>query len=161
MKTYPIVLSFFAIIGLASCQKTPLELNEGASLVFGHFYGECIGESCVETYKLTSEVLFEDSEDLYPSTNNAPITGNFTPLDNTVFELVSGLEEDLPEELFEQNEVVFGSPDAGDWGGYYLAYADGNNQEWWWIIDTQKDNIPGYLHNLVDEIQLAIQTINQ
>ncbi|MEM1217853.1 MAG: hypothetical protein AAGH79_03040 [Bacteroidota bacterium] len=161
MKTYSLLFSICLMVGLMSCQKEEPAFGSDAYLIFGHFFGECFGEQCVETYKLTSEALFEDSEDLYPSRINAPIVGNFTELDQTLFDAIIGLEETLPEDLFNQNEVVYGTPDAGDWGGYYLAYSDEATGQWWWIIDTQKDNIPEHLHNLVDEIQLAIETINQ
>lgn len=159
MKFYHFLLCLAAFSLFIRCQKEDLELKEDASLVFGHFYGECLGEQCIETFKLTSEALLEDSEDVYPTTNTAPIMGTYTSLDQALFDQVSGLETMLPSELFDQNEVVFGSPDAGDWGGYYLAYTDGED-DWWWIIDTQKESIPDYLHDLIDEIAEAISTIN-
>ena len=52
-------------------------LGDQDYLVFGHFYGMCAGEGCVETFKLTDLELFEDTVDDYSGTNL-----NFIKLDN-------------------------------------------------------------------------------
>ena len=63
-----------------------ITLNQDDFLIFGHFYGFCIGESCIETFKLTDNKLFEDTIDDYLGENL-----DFTELDNTTFEEVKDL----------------------------------------------------------------------
>ena len=44
---------------LAACQQDDTIESESDLdyIIFGHFYGKCIGERCVEMYKLTDQFL--------------------------------------------------------------------------------------------------------
>ena len=66
-----LVLILAAVVLLIACTKSDnnMTINEQNFLVFGHFYGFCGGESCVETFKLTDEKLFEDTIDDYMGQN--------------------------------------------------------------------------------------------
>jgi hypothetical protein len=53
---------------LTSCEKDAnLELSTSDYLIFGHFYGKCLGEKCIEIFKLENEKLFEDTKGQYPN----------------------------------------------------------------------------------------------
>ena len=67
-----------ALIVLSACDEADLKEGEGTTdyIVFGHFYGECVGEQCVEIFKLTKDQLSEDSNDTYPGSDHG-YSGNF------------------------------------------------------------------------------------
>lgn len=44
------VFSMIVLVSILSCQEEEVNLYDGNYLIFGHFYGECLGETCVETY---------------------------------------------------------------------------------------------------------------
>jgi hypothetical protein len=103
-----IFLLFSAIVMLTSCNKDEdcITHTEQNYLVFGHFYGECFGEGCVETYKLTEMKLYEDLIDDYSGQNL-----DFVELDNETFEQVSDLVDFFPNQLLSESETVLGCPD--------------------------------------------------
>jgi len=152
-----IFLGFLAIIILISCNKddNELNINEQNYLVFGHFYGMCGGEECVETFMLTDKSLFEDTADDYSGDKM-----EYTKLGNDVFEQVKNLTDFFPNELLNQNETVFGCPDCADGGGLFIQYSQNGNVKSW-RIDQVKDNIPSYLHDFVDKVNEKISIINE
>jgi hypothetical protein len=164
MKNNVVILILFSLLCTLSCEKSDGELlpSDDSYLIFGHFFGECIGEGCVEIFKLTDSQLFEDTNDLYPlgmTTGSDPYPGNFQQLDQSIYEEVSALTDAVPSELLAEANMVFGEPDAGDWGGFYVEYFDGSSLKKW-AIDTQKNSIPTYLHEFTDKIGEAIFNIN-
>jgi hypothetical protein len=123
-------------------------------LIFGHFYGECFGESCVETFKLTDTKLYEDTIDDYSGQNLA-----FIELSNEKFELANDLDDYFPLQLLGESETVFGCPDCSDGGGLFIQYSiNGNVQSW--RIDQEKSNVPSYIHDFMDEVNERIELIN-
>jgi len=152
-----ILYGFLTISVLLSCSDSDdnnININEQNFLVFGHFYGECAGEGCVETYKLTDKALYEDILDNYNSNEQ-----EFVKLENQKFEQVKDLPDFFPNQLLNQNETVFGCPDCTDGGGLFIQYSENGNVKSW-RIDQVKDNIPSYLHNFVDKVNEKIQLIN-
>ena len=132
-----------------------MQINE---VIFGHFYGYCVGEKCIEIFKLTNSKLYEDVSDNYPSSAQ-PYNGNFIEMDDEKFQLVSNLLENIPETLFASQDTVIGSPDAADGGGLYIAINNENGVRYW-LIDQMKYNIPEDLHTFVDEINRNIALIS-
>ena len=151
---------FLILLIVASCQKEELKPSEGTSdyIIFGHFYGECIGEQCIEIFKLTDNSLFEDINDQYPNIDKA-YEGDFRPLGNSLFEKVKGLLTQIPGELLTTNDRVIGAPDAGDWGGIYFEISS-KEQKDFWLIDKMQTNLPDYLKPFVTEIEMDIDIIN-
>jgi hypothetical protein len=143
-----------AIAMTTSCNKDCITLNEQNYLVFGHFYGMCAGEGCVEIYKLTNMKLYEDLIDDYSGQNL-----DFVELDNELFEQVSDLVDFFPNQLLSENETVFGCPDCADGGGLYIQYSDNGNLKSW-RIDQMQENVPSYLHSFMDQVNEAIVLIN-
>ena len=64
---------------MASCKKNEDDQKNENYLIFGHYYGECGGETCIEIYCLESSRLLEDLNDNYPSSQNF-YNANFTEL---------------------------------------------------------------------------------
>jgi hypothetical protein len=145
-----------ALLLIASCDKEEegLTINEIDYLIFGHFYGECIGELCVETFKLTDEKLFEDTNDNYSGTDF-----NFIELGNDKFEQVNDLYDYFPNQLLNEEEEVIGCPDCADQGGLFIQYSANENVQSW-RIDQSKNAVPTYLHEFMDKVNEKIDLIN-
>ena len=143
-----------AIAMTTSCNKDCITLNEQNYLVFGHFYGMCAGEGCVETYKLTDMKLYEDLIDDYSGQNL-----EFVELENETFAQVNDLVDFFPNQLLSEEETVFGCPDCSDGGGLFIQYSDNGNLKSW-RIDQFQNNVPSYLHAFIDQVNEAIVLIN-
>jgi hypothetical protein len=153
MKKLAITFILSIFIFNCSTENTP-DLSDNDSLIFGHFYGFCAGESCIETFKLTNKNLYEDTLDNY---TGSPV--NFEALDNGTFELVKDLINYFPEKLLSEKEGIIGCPDCSDGGGIFIEYSK-NGVVKSWRIDQFKWNIPDYLHDFVDKVNEKIDLIN-
>jgi hypothetical protein len=144
---------------LISCKKDTGSVssatNEQDVLVFGHFYGECFGESCIETFKLTNTKLYEDTMDDYTGQQLA-----FIELTNEKFEAVKNLIDYFPSQLLSETKTVIGCPDCADGGGLFIQHY-GNSIVKSWRIDQDKDNVPAYLHTFVDSVNKKIEFLSK
>lgn len=152
------ILGLFCILlfmNACSNEDDGLLLNEKNFLIFGHFYGECGGEGCVETFKLTGTTLYEDTLDDYAGRER-----NFIALDNGTFLLVKDLANQFPSQLLAITDDFIGCPDCADGGGIFIQYVT-DNQVRTWRIDQIKSNIPNFLHAFVDQVNEKIGLINE
>ena len=131
------------------------QLDDNATLIFGHFYGFCFGESCVEVFQLTHEGLFEDTNDNL----GAQEPYDFVKLDDAIFQQVRDLPDFLPQELLKASEDTFGCPDCADQGGLVVIY-EKNGLRMSWTIDQFQQNVPEYLHEFMDKVNEKIALIN-
>jgi len=155
MKRIKIILIGLVVLLNTSCNNDDeFVLNETNYLIFGHFYGECIGEICVETFGLTDKKLFEDINDNYLGEDL-----NFIELGNDKFEEVKDLVNVFPTQLLNDNKSIFGCPDCTDSGGIFIQYSENGNVNSW-RIDQIKKNIPSYLHDFMDAVNVKIEIIN-
>ena len=126
-------------------------------VVFGHFFGECGGETCIEIFKIEEGQLFEDTKDNYPSFVN-PYEGEYMLLDDALFQEVKDLDTHVPDELLDETATVIGQPDAGDWGGYYFEIVKDGIQ-YHYRIDKAKDNLPDYLKDFADVLDTYLAKV--
>jgi hypothetical protein len=131
-------------------------------MIFGHFYGECAGEGCVEIFKIENGKLYEDSTDVYPNGTTA-YQGQFYALPDAKYQLVKDLVDDFPNELYDETEHVIGMPDAGDWGGIYveIKHANAPAQSGFWLLDQMESNMPEAYNIFVDQINEKIHLIQE
>ncbi len=160
MKNWLFILLLLTI-SFSSCDEDDNELKEvnlteNNYLIFGHFYGECLGEMCVETFKLTSSRLYEDTTDDYYKIE--PF--NFVELGEDKFDKVKDLTSYFPVSLFINDSEQYGYPDWGDQGGYFIQYVEGASFRTW-TIDKRKSSIPDFLHEFTDKVNEKIEIINQ
>ena len=151
------IFLFIIVLGaFTSCNKDDnyITINEQNFLILGHFYGECFGEGCVETYKLTDVKLYEDIVDDYSGQNL-----DFVELDNEQFELVNDLADFFPTQLLNESDTIFGCPDCADGGGLFIQYSD-NGVLKSWRIDQVQNNVPTYLLDFIDQVNERIVLIN-
>ncbi len=132
------------------------DANEERSdyLIFGHFYGMCGGEECVEVFKLTENELYEDSSDDYSLKKF-----NFYELDQATYTLVKDLYQFIPEQLLKEESDIFGCPDCADGGGLFIELSK-DGKLFSWRIDQSKENVPEYLHDFMDKVNEKIALIN-
>jgi hypothetical protein len=148
------MLALGTLIACSSDDDSQININGQNFLIFGHFYGVCAGEGCVETFKLNNKSLFEDTIDDYNGENM-----DFVELENDVFEEVKDLVDFFPNELLDENETVFGCPDCADGGGLFIQYSE-NGTVRSWRIDQIKSSVPNYLHDFMDKVNEKIAIIN-
>lgn len=154
MKNYFYIALLLGLFSLNSCKKEK-EQNASDYLIFGHFYGFCMGETCIETYKLDKANLYEDLNDNY---GGAPF--NFVELSADKFEETKDLINYFPNQLLSEADGTFGCPDCVDQGGLLISYfVDGVLRTW--RLDNDKSNVPSYLHPFMDKIDEKIELINQ
>lgn len=150
--TFTILIFIFS-----GCREDDPGLYDYDYLVFGHFFGKCSGENCIEIFKITGTDIYEDTNDTYPAID-PPYTGNFTKLNRSLYAKISGLDKIIPSELVNTKERTIGQPDAGDWGGVYFEFSAKGKREYW-IIDKNRNNIPEYLIPFVQEIEDRIELL--
>ena len=153
MKKY--IFLFVLPLILFSCSSDDGKpTNKNDYLIFGHFYGFCAGEGCVEIFKLTDTKLYEDTEDDYLLDSF-----NFVEHETEKFNLAKDLSDYFPAELLSETESVLGCPDCSDGGGLFIEYSK-NGVTNSWRIDQFKENAPEYLHDFMDEVNQRISLIN-
>ena len=155
MRTIKFLILGLGILILSSCNKentnTAAEMDY---LIFGHFYGECIGESCVQTYKITDTKLYVDLAKNYSGEDL-----NFQAMSASKFNKVSNLRASIPEQLLDETEGVIGCPDCHDQGGLFIQYSN-NGIIKSWRIDNSKDAVPMYLREFMNKVREDIDLIN-
>jgi hypothetical protein len=156
--SYFLIFSLLLFAGISACHDCENEGHPDDFIVFGHFYGECGGEGCVEIFKLTGTKLYEDTLDHYPGSNDF-YSGEFvTHLSQDKFEAVKDLENFIPDQLYQETDVVIGQPDAGDWGGIYFEISEDGVHRFW-LLDQLESNMPAVYNLFVERINEKIALI--
>ena len=156
MKKQFFILCFLTIT-LCSCKKDAVIPSTSDYLVFGHFYGECAGEQCVEIFRLEQNRLLEDTRDSYPNSTGF-YNANYKLLTNQKFNDAKDLLNFFSNDLLTETNLVIGQPDAGDWGGLYIEY-NFNGTRKFWLLDQMKSNVPTKYHNFIDKVNEKIKLI--
>jgi hypothetical protein len=156
MNNLKILASLLLLTLLISCKKDDdPTLESGDYLIFGHYYGECFGEACMETYKLTDSRLYEDILDMYGG--SGPF--DFVELPDAEYQQVKDLIDAFPPELLKDDTGTFGCPDCADGGGLYIEYSH-KGEARSWRIDQVKEQVPQYLHGFMDAVNGKILLID-
>ena len=149
-----LIATFLTVILFTSFKKEGVVLSKSDYIIFGHFYGECSGEECIEIFRLEKEKLFEDNKDKYPNGKDF-YDGNYVQLSQQKFNEVKDLINYFPADLLNEPNTVIGQPDGGDWGGLYIEY-NFNGVRKFWLLDTMKSNVPTKYHNFIDKVNEKI-----
>jgi len=133
--------------------------SRGPTITFGRYYGKCQGKACVEIFKLIDITLLEDSLDKYPTTGGF-YQGSFRDFKGSEKIKTSDILPSFPLELLDSKLIIYGTPDAGDWGGIYLEYQDGLHHRYW-LLDLKVQNNPRNLRAYVSLIDKKITEIGE
>lgn len=156
MKPTILILCLLTVI-MSSCQKDNIKLSKTDYLIFGHFYGFCQGEKCIEIFRLEQNQLLEDTTDNYPNTTSF-YDGKYIKLSQQKYNDAKDLIDYFPSDLLNEPDTVIGQPDAGDWGGLYIEYNfDGVRK--FWLLDQMKSNVPFKYHPFIDKVNEKIKLI--
>lgn len=144
------ILSFSTLLlVIFSCNKDGHKV--GSEIIFGTYsYIDCTGEKCVETYLLDYEELLEDTLDNVQNYNNL----EFEKLSKKKFERAQVLRTVIPREILGLNSVTFGAPDSDGQGGIYLQIKSRR-----FHIDQDKEKVPDFLHDFIDELLLLVEEL--
>jgi len=157
MKKNLLISTCFLFFLFVSCEKDNSSVSQPAYLVFGHYYGECIGEQCIEIFRLDQGRLFEDVKDQYPSRTQF-YEGSFLLLDQYKYILTNDLMNYFPADLLNETNTVIGSPDAADGGGLYVeCYLNGVRK--FWLIDKSLRNVPTKYHAFIEKLNEKISLL--
>ncbi len=157
MARFFLIMISLTFLLLTSCKKECVELSESDYIIFGHFYGECMGEGCIEIFRLEKDKLFEDTRDQYPSRNSF-YNGKYVQLPKQKFDKTKDLIKYFPTDLINETDTIIGQPDAGDWGGLYIEYSS-NGVRKFWLLDKMKSNVPSKYHDFIDKINEKIKQL--
>ena len=119
--------------------------------------GECIGDDCINIFRLENNQLLEDIKDASPTAGNFYV-GIYIQLNQQKFNVVKDLIDYFPIDLLNETKNVIGEPDAGDWGGLYIEY-NYNGVRKFWLIDQMKSNVPTRYHNFIDKVNGKINLL--
>ena len=108
MKKYISIMVSLTVFMLTSCEKDDnLELSTSDYIIFGHFYGKCVGEQCIEIFRLENEKLFEDTKDQYPNSGEF-YGGIWVQLSQQKFNDTKNLTKYFPTDLLKETETIIG-----------------------------------------------------
>jgi hypothetical protein len=155
-----------ALLGLiASCNSIETNDLEKQSvenddyIVFGRFYGYCLGEKCIDIYKFTDQKILEDSRDQYPNYIES-YPGSFDQdLTENWYKYAEIHLPEVPVALFQEQDTIVGMPDAADWGGVYFEINQ-NGEKRYWLLDNNSDNLPEYLVDFLPELPYLVDFKN-
>ena len=145
-------------VSLIGCQEDVPTPYVGDYLIFGHFYGECYGESCVVTFKLEEDRLLQDTRAQHLG-QPFNFEEDYRVLERADFERAQELLTVFPDSLLAQPDARFGCPDCRDQGGLYIEYQQGSRRGSW-AIDQDQDEVPAYLHDFMDQVNETIRLLN-
>ncbi len=154
MKALTPLCFLTVLMAMSSCAKEDLSASID-TIIFGHFYGKCVGEECIETYKLEQNKLFEDLLDRYAGGDHQNFA--FSQLPDSLYDKMPDLFQSFPFQLIGKDNI-FGMPDAGDWGGIYVQIRQ-KGKTYWWLIDKAEDDLPVWLLPFKHEIEAAIELL--
>ncbi len=149
----PALLLILFVQSSCSEKSEPYEPSS-SSLVFGHFYGMCWGEYCVETFLLDDAHLYEDTVDHYMGDSF-----DFVQLSEEKYQIAKVLLDDFPAELMHATDSVYGCPDCYDQGGILLKYMISGTETRTFILDNNQAALPSYLDSYAIEVHEIIEAL--
>lgn len=132
-------------------------LSSDDYLIFGTYYGFCIGD-CASIYKLTTSELHEDS--IANFEKEKPISFKTQALPTSKLSTAAVLCDSFPlDRLFSEQETV-GCPDCHDQGVVYLELKkSGQVKKWYVDPDVNADKVPAYLKTYIKELKAALDKL--
>ncbi len=153
---YGILLMMIVSIFSSCSEEKMAEPND--YLIFGHFYGFCLGDQCIQIYKLDNERLYEDQNKTYPGYDEL-YEASFVELESKYYEEVDDLINYFPNQLLNESDTIIGCPDCADGGGLYIEYKT-ETMHRYWLIDQDINRVQPYLHDFIEKVNDKIEKIN-
>ncbi len=127
--------------------------NNNDYLVFERIHPKCVGEHCVEAFKLTLNKLYEDSvDDKQYHSYNFSIT-----LSDEKHQQTKDILNSFPTQLFDESDGKITNTIGLYDQPIIVVRTFINNKKRFWVIDT--DNHPDYLKSFIKAINLKINNL--
>ncbi|MFN7120142.1 MAG: hypothetical protein ACK4TA_25350 [Saprospiraceae bacterium] len=148
---------------LAACSNNQEELQTAAltdeaelsSLVFGKYYGFCLGD-CATLYKVEANTLLIDEINRFMDWES--LRFQTKPLSGDRYAVAKTLLNEFPEELLQERQETIGCPNCADQGAFAIEVQQ-NGETRRWIIDTDRNVLPDYLKAYVDKIDTVMNQL--
>lgn len=150
-------LNLVFLLGLLLLSACSGEDDNNDAFIIGTFFGECLGETCVEVFQVSEEFIFEDRSDLYPS--GIDDGRQFEKVDGNAKMFFDQINNAIPASLLNMKDEVFGCPDCADQGGIYLKLIKDNNEDGYWIFDNDTEDVPEEYHELIELIRRIAKSL--
>jgi hypothetical protein len=164
MPRFRLLLLLFLPLVLWSCEKeVPTAATPDPAaidrLIFGQFYGFCMGPACIENYLLEAGKLYVDGNDVYGKP--FPYEGDWSERPAAEYAIAAPLIESFPAALWQADQETFGIPDAYDQGGYFLEArrADGTHRAW--RLDTNPDALPEAIRPFTAQVREVLEVLEE
>ena len=156
-------LTFLFVIPLilgSNCETTPIA-PASDYIIFGDFHGEVAIPIYSHIYKVANSQIFMDTTHKYPS-SSAFYDGAWIKLPLTMMDYINDSIYSIPAELFENKTGRVGEPDSHDQGGIYLEVSSNSGrQHYLWLIDTELNDVPAFLHGYLRNLESVIDSLNK
>jgi hypothetical protein len=153
------LLFFLTFLSLAGCrdgrEEMEPQLSDGTFL-FTKYHCFCSG-SCISGYRLSNNELFYGTGQ---GCDPATLEFETTPLAQADADLAIALRDALPASMFTSPEEIYGCPDCGDWGGYYVEFQQNGGTTRMWRLDTQFSSLPPEVKAFAEKIQQTLDALN-
>ena len=146
-----LLVTLFSCVLFFACDKD--EKISDDVFTFGAYAGECFG-NCATLYQLTETELFADNVE-YFNLDFEELEFSSIPMEDSKFQLAKDFYNEIPTELSESDSNTFGTPDAYDQGGYFMAITGPDTFKTWYI-DTNKEVLPDYLKTYVEKLEVLM-----
>lgn len=144
---------FMSILLFSCTRDTNIEGNE--IFIFGIYNGFC-AQGCSDLFKIEGGKLFADNEDQILDFNSLKFQEE--ELSEDKYKLAKNAYDNLPQDLFDEDEANFGCPGCVDQDIVYLSYFDGADT-WEWTLDTEENVLPRYLADYVHQLKDIVQDL--
>jgi hypothetical protein len=153
------LLSVLLVLILSNCDDVQPTIYNYEYMVFGKYYGECLGENCINIYKIENNKLYKDTAEILPTWEHPYQASYYSELPDSLFNTAKTLLGLIPNTILTDTTKVYGEPDAGDWGGYYIE-TKYNDIVRYFLLDTKKENIPSSVCDFQTETESIITLLN-
>lgn len=161
MKLKKLYLTLIVLLSFYASAFSSQQEAEPDYFVFGLLYGKCKSGECIKIYKIENKCIFQYKEETtqYPPFNTFH-NGDYVELSRDKYQQVRTVTAKIPQQLIQTQSGKIGKFDEMNQDKLYFEYSD-NGVKKFWVIDSNKENLPAYLHAFVDEIGTAIKLIRE
>lgn len=155
-------LCLWATLGLWSCDKTvdPIEDKEYPEYIIIGKYTTgvwCAGETCVEKYKISTNGIFEDTNDQQPQAGQfANGTFEIELTQSDYEQIIALLNKHTYDELFQFNNSTLGTMWADNFH-FYFEYKSASKHQVWLIDGSFDGSVPPVLQPFLIDLNQMVQ----
>ncbi len=156
MKKLLIILCFIALF---SCKDNSVKTETSDKYIFGFFAGYVATNIYSHIYKFENNTLYEDTNHDY-ATYFKEYDANWKKMPDSMKVHLNNTIWEIPQQLYNEKDTVFGMPDAYDQGGFYLQVIKKDGTSRYWLFDSNTKDIPQYMVSYIENLRSIIWKFN-